>query len=152
MVVEGLPICKHQRQAGNAAAVWSIHVLTTDNMAQDDNAVQAGLCDQCVMTTTIKLVFSYLSPLEMLCSVDYTQGEVTSHLWSQCDCHFVGQHVVLLQLNGEDLSRYSNKIESVGLRKCPYYPYLIQKVTSTDVRTTNISQSLPPQNGGKQLI
>jgi len=34
-------------------------------------------------------------------------------------------------------------MESVGLRKCPYYRYLIEKVTSTDVRTTNISQSLP---------
>jgi len=41
------------------------------------------------------------------------------------------------------LSRYSNKTESVGLRKCPYYRYLIEKVTSTDVRTTNISQGLP---------
>jgi len=41
------------------------------------------------------------------------------------------------------LSRYSNKIESVGLRKWPYYRYLIQKVMSTDVRITNISQSLP---------
>jgi len=38
--------------------------------------------------------------------------------------------------------RYSNKIESVSLRKCPYYRYLIEKVTYTDVRTTNISQSL----------
>jgi len=50
------------------------------------------------------------------------------------------------------LSRYLNKIESVGLRKCPYYRYLIEKVTSTDVRITNILQSLPPQNGGKQLM
>ena len=41
------------------------------------------------------------------------------------------------------MSRYSNKIESVGLRKCPYYRYLIEKVTSTDVKITNISQSLP---------
>jgi len=46
-------------------------------------------------------------------------------------------------LNGEDLSRYSNKIESVGLRICPYCRYLIEKVTSTNVRTTNISRSLP---------
>jgi len=46
-------------------------------------------------------------------------------------------------LNGEDLSCYLNKIESVGLRKCPYYRYLIEKVTSSDVRATNISQSLP---------
>jgi len=48
-----------------------------------------------------------------------------------------------VQLNGEDLSRYSNKIESVDLRKCPYYRYVIEKVTSTDVRITNISQTLP---------
>jgi len=41
------------------------------------------------------------------------------------------------------LSHYSNKIESVGLRKCPYYRYLIEKVTSTYVRITKISQSLP---------
>jgi len=49
----------------------------------------------------------------------------------------------------------SNKNESVGLRKCPYYRYLIEKVTwywRQTVRITNISQSLPPQNGGKQLI
>jgi len=41
------------------------------------------------------------------------------------------------------LSRYSNKIESVGLRKCPYYRYLIEKVTSTDARTTNIRRACP---------
>jgi len=41
------------------------------------------------------------------------------------------------------MSRYSNKIESIGLRKCPYYRYLIEKVTATDARITNISQSLP---------
>ena len=31
---------------------------------------------------------------------------------------------------GEVLSRYSNKIESVGLRKCPHYNQLAKKVTS----------------------
>jgi len=31
-------------------------------------------------------------------------------------------------LGGEDLSRYSNKIESVGLRKCPCYHYLTVKM------------------------
>jgi len=36
------------------------------------------------------------------------------------------------------VSRYLNKIESVGLRKCPYYRYLIEKVTSTDVRRTHV--------------
>jgi len=33
--------------------------------------------------------------------------------------------------------------QMVGLRKCPYYRYLTEKVTSTDVRTTNISRRLP---------
>jgi len=33
-------------------------------------------------------------------------------------------------LNNEDLPRYSNKIESIGLRKCPYYHYLTKKVMS----------------------
>jgi len=37
---------------------------------------------------------------------------------------------VLKFLNGEDLTRYSNQIESFGLRKCPYYRYLIEKATS----------------------
>jgi len=41
------------------------------------------------------------------------------------------------------LSRYWNKIESVGLRNCPYYRYLIEKMTFTDVRTTKIAQSFP---------
>jgi len=34
------------------------------------------------------------------------------------------------KLSGEDLSRYSNKIESVGLRNSPYYHYLTKKVVS----------------------
>jgi len=35
-----------------------------------------------------------------------------------------------VKLTGEDLSRYSNKIESVSLRKYSYYHYLTKKVTS----------------------
>jgi len=30
-------------------------------------------------------------------------------------------------LSGDDLSRYSNKIESVGLRKCPCYHYILPR-------------------------
>jgi len=33
-----------------------------------------------------------------------------------------------VKLSVEDLLCYSNKIESVGLRKCPYYHYLTKKV------------------------
>jgi len=45
-----------------------------------------------------------------------------SNLWS---CNTIsmlwGSSAYSVKLSGEDLSRYSNKIESVGLRKCPYY-------------------------------
>jgi len=41
---------------------------------------------------------------------------------------FVGQHVILCIVSGEDLSRYSSKIDSLGLSKCPYYHCLIVKV------------------------
>jgi len=34
-----------------------------------------------------------------------------------------------VKLSGEDLTRHSNKIESVGLRKRMYYQYLTEKVT-----------------------
>jgi len=54
---------------------------------------------------------------------DYAQGEVTSRaLWSRYNRHFVGKtrHIYSLcvELNGEDLSCYSNKIESVCFKKC----------------------------------
>jgi len=39
-----------------------------------------------------------------------------------------GNTAYCVKLNGEDLSRYSNKIESTGLRKCPYCHYLTTKV------------------------
>jgi len=35
-----------------------------------------------------------------------------------------------VKLSGEDLSRYSNKVESVGLRKWPHYHYLTKKTMS----------------------
>ena len=38
---------------------------------------------------------------------------------SHYDLYVVGRQQQ--QLSGEDLSRYLNKIESVGVRKCPYY-------------------------------
>jgi len=40
----------------------------------------------------------------------------------------LGNTVYYLELSDEDLSRCSNKIESVGLRKCPYYHYRTKKV------------------------
>ena len=49
---------------------------------------------------------------------------------SQCDLYVMGNTAYCVKSSGEDLSRYSNKVESVGLRKCPYYYYLTKKVMS----------------------
>jgi len=35
------------------------------------------------------------------------------------------------------------KLNQLVLRICPYYRYVVEKVTSTDVRITTILQSLP---------
>jgi len=43
------------------------------------------------------------------------------------DCHFVGITWQCVELKGEDLSCYSNKIESVSLRKCPNDHWLTNK-------------------------
>ena len=50
-------------------------------------------------------------------------GRITiSMLW--------GNTAYCVKSSDEDLSRYLNKIESVGLRKCPSYDYLTKKVMS----------------------
>jgi len=41
-----------------------------------------------------------------------------------------GNMAYCVKLTGEDMSRYSNKIESDGLRKYPYYHYHAKKVMS----------------------
>jgi len=49
-----------------------------------------------------------------------------SMLWSNTTCCVYSLRVI----SAEDLSRYSSKIELVGLRTCPYYHYLTKKVMS----------------------
>ena len=39
-----------------------------------------------------------------------------------------GNTAYCVKLTGKDLSHYSNEIESVALRRCPYYHYLTEKV------------------------
>jgi len=41
-----------------------------------------------------------------------------------------GNTAYCVKLSNEDLRRYSNKIESVGLRKYTYYHYLTKKMMS----------------------
>ena len=48
----------------------------------------------------------------------------------------------LIELNGENLSRYSNKIESVSLRKCPHDHRLVNEAYLSAITATNISRSL----------
>jgi len=51
-----------------------------------------------------------------------------------------------VKLSGEDLSRSSDKTESVGLRKCPYYGNLTKKVMS------RYFTELAPYHGGKKQL
>ena len=60
--------------------------------------------------------------------------------WSRYNRHFVGI-TCHYALSGEDLSFYSNKTESVSLRKCPYDHRLINKAYLSAATVTNISQS-----------
>jgi len=52
--------------------------------------------------------------------------------------------ITFVGLNVEDLSRYSNKIESVSLRKCSYDHRLTTKVFLSAITLTNISQEFLP--------
>jgi len=52
-----------------------------------------------------------------------------------------------MKLSGEDLSRYSNKTESAGLRKCPYYHYITKKMMPR--HSSKHFSDLTPHHGGK---
>jgi len=55
---------------------------------------------------------------------------------------WVGNNTTLcVELNGKDLPCYSNKIESVSLRKCPYDHWLTNKAYLSAITVTNIYQS-----------
>jgi len=68
---------------------------------------------------------------------------VTSQsLWSLYDRHFCGYNTTYcVELNGDDLSCYSNKNESDSLRKCPHDHGLTNKAYFSAVTVTNIFQS-----------
>jgi len=57
-----------------------------------------------------------------------------------------------VELNVEDLSRYSNKNEPVSLRKCPHDHRPTTKAFSSAITVTNISQSFYLQDGGKNQL
>ena len=54
-----------------------------------------------------------------------------------CTCHTTS----CVELRGEDLSYYSNEIESVSLRKCPYDHWFTNKAYLSAITVTNTSQS-----------
>jgi len=55
---------------------------------------------------------------------------MTSHIYGRNTIAILQVKIVTVRISGKDLSRYSNKIESVGLRKCPCLRYLTKKVMS----------------------
>jgi len=52
---------------------------------------------------------------------------------------------------GEDLSRYLNKNESAGLKKCLHNYSLTNKAYLNDITATNIYQFYPQDGGENQL-
>ena len=64
---------------------------------------------------------------------------------------FCGYNTIrCVKLNGEDLSCYLNKTESVILRKCPYDHWIANNPYLSAITMTNISQSFYLQDGGKK--
>ena len=61
-------------------------------------------------------------------------------LWPRYYRHFVDiiNTIYFVELRGEDLVCYSNKIKSVYLRKCLYDHLLINKAYLGDITATNI--------------
>jgi len=66
---------------------------------------------------------------------------------------FCGYYTIYCtDLNGEDISCYSNKTESLSLRKSPYDHCLINKAYLSAITVTNISQSFYLQDGAKNRL
>ena len=63
---------------------------------------------------------------------------------------FCGYNTTLcVELKGEVLSYYSNKIESVSFRKCPYDHSLTNKAHLSAITVTNIYQSFTYKTAAK---
>jgi len=60
--------------------------------------------------------------------------------------------IYCVEVNGEDLSRYSNKTESVSLRKCTCYHWLAKKAYLSAITVANISNSFYLQDGGNNQL
>ena len=65
-----------------------------------------------------------------------------AYIWSRYDRHFVGINMTYcVALKGESLPCYSNKAESVSLRKCPHDHWLTDKAYLSCITMTDISRS-----------
>jgi len=65
-----------------------------------------------------------------LCPVNTGWSDVTVIYGDTIISMLWGNTAYCVKLSGEDLSRYSNKNESYGARKCLYYHYLTKKMKS----------------------
>ena len=54
-----------------------------------------------------------------------------------------------MELTGEDLSCYLNKIQSVGLQNCPYDHYLANKAYFSDITVEYIYESFTHEMAAK---
>ena len=67
-------------------------------------------------------------------------------------CGYNARYNAYVELNGEDLSCYSNKFESVILRKCPYDHCLTNKACLGTITVTNISKNFYLQDDGRNQL
>jgi len=98
---------------------------------------------ECILYATLLEVIGLLMQYSVSLSLHIRWNDVIicghitiSMLW--------GNTAYCVKLSGEGLWRYSNKIETVGLRKCPYY-YLLRKWCYNN----KYFAKLAPHHGGK---
>jgi len=95
-----------------------------------------------------------LKPMKQTCSPIYIGWSDVTYLWSQCDRHFVGQHVVLFVVKWWRLVALFeyNWISSFKKMSALSLSYWESDVYVYWRQNNKHFAELAPQNGGKQLI
>jgi len=105
------------------------------------------------MKSIISIIFKVLSPkLELWVLIEYIRWSDVTYLWSQCDRHFVGQHVILCVVKWW---RFVVLFESNWITQFEKMSVLSLSYWESDVywrQNNKHFAELAPQNGGKQSI
>jgi len=98
---------------------------------------QINLQHETITETNCIILFVSDLPVSVTARSDVTESMVTTR------SPFCGYNTIYkcVELNGEDLSCYSNKIDWVSLRKCPCDRWLTIRAYLSDITATDISRS-----------